>query len=369
MSQNTQYFYGFLLLIGIAAGITLSQSAIIETPQDRPSYTSNLSDQNALPVIFEQSKDSVVAIRTEGNQSNIQDDAEGSGFVYDTEGHIVTNEHVIDDGGEVEVTFVSGNELYAEVIGEDPYTDLAVLKVDPEDADLDPLPVAQYDDLQVGQRVAAIGNPFGLSGTMTAGILSQKDRLLRAQGGFSIPNVIQTDAAINPGNSGGPLLNMRGEVIGVNTAISSRSRTFAGVGFAISAETIRRVVPQLIRRGQYEHTWIGVSGFDVNRDIMEVMDLNTTNGFLVVEVVEDSPAAQAGLKAGNQTEIIDGAPMPLGGDIIIGIEEETVRGIDDILNYLAQHTEVGETVTLTIIRDGDRIERSLTLAPRPDPDQ
>ncbi|MFB6294777.1 MAG: S1C family serine protease, partial [Candidatus Nanohaloarchaea archaeon] len=171
------------------------------------------------------------------------------------------------------------------VVGTDPYTDLAVLKVDPTKVDLSPLPVGSTDGIRVGDRVAAIGNPFGLSGTMTAGIISQQDRLLRTQGQFSIPNVLQTDAAINPGNSGGPLLDMAGNVIGVNTAIQSDDRTFSGVGFAIPAETVERVVPRLIKTGEYRHSWIGVSGLDVSPEIRRAMNLDVSHGFLVVNVV------------------------------------------------------------------------------------
>ncbi len=203
---------------------------------------------------------------------------------------------------------------------------------------------------------------------MTAGIISQKDRLLRTQGRFSIPGVLQTDAAINPGNSGGPLLNMRGEVIGVNTAIQSETRTFAGVGFAVSADAVKRVVPRLIQQGEYRHPWIGVSGVDISSDISEEMGLNVTYGFLVVDVVEDSPAAEAGLQAGTREVSVDGGQVTVGGDVIVGIDGEQVRKIDDILNYLATETSVGDTITLDIIRDGDRQEVELTLVRRPQPE-
>lgn len=216
--------------------------------------------------------------------------------------------------------------------------------------------------------MVAIGNPFGLSGSMTAGIVSQKNRLLRTEGRFSIPNVLQTDAAINPGNSGGPLLNMAGEVIGVNTAIQSESRTFSGVGFAISAETVERVVPRLINQGEYRHPWIGVSGLDVTPDISRAMGLNVTRGFLIVNVVEDSPAAAAGLESGERQVEVDGGTVTVGGDVVVAIDGEKVRKIDDILNYLATETSVGETVTLTVIRDGERVDVELILARRPQPE-
>lgn len=318
----------------------------------------------SLPQIFERTQGSVVSVQTEDSQ-NAQNNAQGSGFIYDKQGHIVTNEHVVEGAEEVEVSFSDGKQLMADVIGKDPYSDLAVLKIDPGEVDeLRPLPLASYEDVRVGQRAVAIGNPFGLSGTMTAGIVSQKDRLLRTQGGFSIPNVVQTDAAINPGNSGGPLMNANGEVIGVNTAISSRSRTFAGVGFAVSVKTVERVVPRLIEQGEYTHPWIGVSGVDISPDIADAMGLNVTHGFLVIQVVEDSPAEAAGIRAGNTSTVIDGRPLNLGGDVIVAINGERIRKIDDVLNYLSSETTVGETINITVIRNGARENISLTLSDR-----
>ncbi|MDY6769771.1 MAG: trypsin-like peptidase domain-containing protein [Candidatus Nanohaloarchaea archaeon] len=376
MRADQGYFYIFALLVGVALGIMFMQpSTVLEEERSTPVQPSigpgtgqvivQSNASSPLPAIFEQAKDSVVSVRAEGGGTGTG--SQGSGFVYDRQGHIVTNQHVIEGANEVEVTFLSGTQLQAEVVGADPYTDLAVLKVDPSKVELQPLPIGRSRDIQVGERVAAIGNPFGLSGTMTAGIISQTDRLLRAEGQFSIPNVLQTDAAINPGNSGGPLLNMEGRVIGVNTAIQSESRTFSGVGFAVSAETVRRVVPRLIRQGEYRHPWIGVSGVDVTPEIRRAMNLDVSHGFLVVDVVEDSPAARAGLQAGDRQVTIDGRSTTVGGDVIVAIDGRKVRKIDDILNYLAKETRVGDTITLTVIRDGERVKVDLTLARRPQP--
>ncbi|MDY6768660.1 MAG: trypsin-like peptidase domain-containing protein [Candidatus Nanohaloarchaea archaeon] len=373
MRTDQGYLFIFAVLVGVALGVLMMQPSTVFNrgaaqpqqpsigPSSQPLMTSNVS--NPLPRIFDRTKNSVVSVRVEGSGSG----AQGSGFVYDRDGHIVTNEHVVDGAEEVEVEFLNGKQLQAEVVGTDAYTDLAVLRVDPSRVDLRPLPLGDTDNVRVGQRVAAIGGPFGLRNTMTAGIISQKDRLLRTEGRFSIPGVLQTDAAINPGNSGGPLLNMRGEVIGVNTAIQSQTRTFAGVGFAVSADAVKRVVPRLIEQGEYRHPWIGVSGVDVSPEISQAMGLDITHGFLVVDVVEDSPAARAGLEAGDREVSLNGRQVTVGGDVIVGIDDRPVRKIDDILNYLAKETSVGDTVTLDIIRDGERKEVELTLARRPQP--
>lgn len=317
----------------------------------------NYTDNPELTSLFTSVKDSAVYIRAYGTGG-----AQGSGFVYSEEGHIVTNEHVVDGADRVEVIFTDGSTRRAQIIGTDGYTDLAVLKVGKRG--LEPLELGDSSEVLVGQKAIAIGNPFGLRSSMTSGIISQKGRSLRTQGGFSTPNVIQTDAAINPGNSGGPLLNVRGEVIGVNTAIETNTGTFSGVGFAIPSNTVRNVVPSLIESGDYQHPWIGISGVDVNPGIAEEMELSNTTGFLVVDVVEDSPADRADIRAGNRTVNVSGNSVRVGGDVIVGIDDERVRGINDILLYLSRETEVGETVQIKLIRDGERLSVPLTLAAR-----
>lgn len=316
--------------------------------------------------IFRENRGSVVYISALQASDNGKTQASrGSGFIFDEKGHIVTNSHVIDTGSDYEVTLLDGSTYKAKLVGQDQYTDLAVLKIDTDKA-LNPLELGQSSQLKVGYPVLAIGNPFGLKGSMTSGIVSQKGRLLPATEGFSIQNVIQTDAAINPGNSGGPLLNIRGELVGVNTAIDTRTRTFSGVGFAIPVSIVKKVIPRLISSGEYKHPWIGVSGTDVTPPIAEKIGLDPASGFLVTSVVEDSPADQAGIQGGRIDTHIRGRQIQLGGDVIVAIDGKKVSKINDILNYLFRNTSVGDTITLTVIRDGKRVKRDLTLDERPE---
>ena len=327
-----------------------------QEPQQQ-TQTRIVNTSYSLNTLFEQTDQSVVAIHTGG-----QTQAEGSGFVYTERGHIITNYHVIEDAETITVTFTDGTSRRAEITGTDEYTDLAVIKV--QKNDLESLDLAESSDVKVGQRVAAIGNPFGLEGSMTSGIISQKERRIRVGGGFSIPNVLQTDAAINPGNSGGPLLNMDGEVIGVNTAIQSNTGTFSGIGFAVSSKTVGEVIPQLIEEQDYEHSWIGITGVNVDAEIAREMNLENSSGFLVQSVIEDGPAAEAGLRPGERT--MGGRNIVLGGDVIVGIEDRKVEDINDILDYLLRKTEVGDTVEVHIIRDGERQTVKMTLQDRPE---
>jgi S1-C subfamily serine protease len=319
----------------------------------------NYTEDTGLSSLFNSVDQSAVYIRAYGTGGS-----QGSGFVYNEEGYIVTNAHVVEDADRVEVGFIDGSTRRARIVGTDPYTDLAVLKV--SKSGLEPLELADSSDVKVGQKAVAIGNPFGLRSSMTSGIISQKGRSLRTQGGFSTPNVLQTDAAINPGNSGGPLMNLRGEVVGVNTAIETNTGTFSGVGFAIPSNTVSNVVPSLIEDGDHNHPWLGVSGVDVSPEIADRMSLENTTGFLVVDVVEDSPAARAGLRAGNRTEQINGNPVRLGGDVIVAINGDEMRGINDILLYLSRQTEVDQEVNVTVIRDGEKVDVPVTLGARSD---
>ena len=331
------------------------------------SYNVSDSREQLYASIFNNTKKSVVSVvplkRTERGTEQI---SVGSGFVYSQEGHIVTNNHVVDEGDMFDVTFLDGSTYEAEIVGTDPYTDLAVLKVQNFNMSFKPLQLSENSDYQVGNSVLAIGKPFGLSGSMTHGIISQTGRTLPAVGRFSIHNVIQTDAAINPGNSGGPLLNVEGEMIGINTAIDTRTSTFSGVGFAIPVSTVKRVVPELIQTGSYEHPWLGVSGVDVTPPIAEEMGLDEARGFLVVNVVDGSPADKAGVESGDWNETVRGAEMTLGGDVIVGIGGRKVSQLTDVLNYLADEVEVGDTVELTVLRDGRRREIRMVLEERPE---
>src|ERR671923_1334783 len=324
-----------------------------------------------LPELFTHVEKSVVQI-TDSDETSPLDSRLGSGFVYDDNGHIITNHHVVNGGGRIDVTFLDGTVYRATLMGSDPYTDLAVLYVkDVPQEKLVPLPLADSTTVRVGEQVAAIGNPFGLSGSMSAGIISGVGRQIPAQEAedFSIPDIIQTDAPINPGNSGGPLLNMRGEVIGINSAIYSTTGQFAGVGFAIPSNTIAQVVPSLITTGSYQHPWLGVAGRDMTPGIAELLGIDERRGFLVMDVVAGSPAEKAGLKRGNEDTVIDGIPLKLGGDVIIAVDNNTVRKIDDILAYMEMEKSVGDDLKLTILREGQTIEVIATLAARPSQQQ
>lgn len=321
----------------------------------------------SLADLFEKSDDGVVKVFIRRSIELPTGRSLGSGFVYDVNGHIITNNHVVEEAQKITVTFLDGASYNAKVIGTDPYTDLAVIKVDADPSLLHPLPIGDSSILRVGDQVAAIGNPFGLSGSMTSGIVSQLGRLLSTPGtsAFSIPDVIQTDAAINPGNSGGPLLNMKGQVVGINTAIQSATGEFAGIGFAVPSNTISKIVPVLIKEGKYKQPWLGVSGADIDPDLANLLGLQDTKGFLVVTVVKDSPAGKAGIHGSSETKEIDGIKYQIGGDVILSIDHKDVRKIDDILIYLQREKKVGDTITLEILREDRVTNFELILEERP----
>ena len=296
--------------------------------------------------------------------------SQGSGFVWDREGHIVTNAHVVQDADQVQVSFYDGTATVAEVVGIDLDSDLAVLKVDPEGYNLVPVELGNMDEVRVGARVAAIGNPFGYRGTLTSGIVSALGRSISSlRSPFNIPDAIQTDAAINPGNSGGPLLNEQGQVIGVNAQISSDRRANSGVGFAIPVSIIKRVIPALIAEGRYEHSYIGIRGMTYNPICADDLELpKTVRGAYVIEVLDGTPAARAGLRGGFEesgTHILELCPEVKGGDLIMAFDDLPVTRFDDLLIYLARYTSPGDKVTLTVLRDGEEIQVELTLAARP----
>jgi 2-alkenal reductase len=298
--------------------------------------------------------------------------AQGSGFLIDDDGHIVTNNHVIEGANFIEITFPNGLIVEATVVGADPDADLAVLKIEEMPENVQPLPLGDSRQVEVGQRAIAIGNPFGLRTTLTVGVVSARGRTVRnrraADGGwYSIADVIQTDAAINPGNSGGPLFNSRGEVIGVNTAIRSETGTFEGVGYAVPSNTVSKVTQALIETGRYQHPYLGVSMFDlpVSTIVARELDLPVDRGIFVSSVVPGGPADQAGLQASEEMITINGIQYPAESDIIIAIDDHPVATFEDIVGYLATETEVGQTVTLTIIRDGQEQQVDVTLGARP----
>jgi 2-alkenal reductase len=297
---------------------------------------------------------------------------QGSGFVFDGAGHIVTNYHVVESADQVRVVFTDGTVQEAEIIGTDPDTDLAVVRVDELPAGAHPLVIGDSKVLRVGQQVVAIGNPFGLQGTMTAGIVSALGRTLASQaqseGGarFSIPNVIQTDAAINPGNSGGPLLNLAGEVVGVNSAIESRSGQFAGVGFAIPSDTVARVIPVLIAEGRFSHPWLGIEGTELTPTLAEALGLDPNQrGLVVIRVLDGSPASKSGLRGSTPLTQPDGTALPVGGDVITQIDDHPLLEFSDLMSYVADESAVGQRVTLHLLRDGKQLTLQVVLAERP----
>ncbi len=296
------------------------------------------------PEIYDQIKHSVVLIQTELGL--------GSGFIYDNEGRIITNYHVIEDANTIQVTFLDGNITGASKVGEDPYSDLAVIEVNPEVTILTPVMLGNSSNLAVGEPVAAIGNPFGLSDTITAGIVSALERTLDAPGGYVIADIIQVDAAINPGNSGGPLVNLKGQVVGVNTAIITETGTFAGIGFAIPSDTITREINDLIVFGTYTHPWVGIAGTDVDLAIAQDIGLEKPLGFLITNVTSSSPAEEAGLQS---------------GDVIVGIDGQLVKELTDLVVYIERNKRPGDSVNLAIIRDGQEIDIQLRLGERPLP--
>ncbi|MEO9321063.1 MAG: trypsin-like peptidase domain-containing protein [Nitrososphaera sp.] len=351
------------------------------TPSGTDSSALNPKANSDLISLFKHVNNSVVQITSKVTSSNpniiingnpLQGQSErlGSGFVYDSAGHIVTNNHVVDGTNSVDITFVDGNTYTAKVIGTDKYSDIAVLQIDDtaynSSSENSPaLPIGNSSALEVGQQVIAIGNPFGLSDTMTTGIVSQVGRLLPNQDiGFSIPNVIQTDAAINPGNSGGPLLNTNGEVVGMNTAIQSNTGDFSGIGFAIPSNSIQRIVAVLIKDGTYNHPWVGIAGTNMTPEIANSLGLpHNTKGAVVAQVVPNGPAAKAGIRSATTSS--DDTQKIKNADIITAVDGQQVKRIEDVIFYIEEHKVVGDTAHFTILRDGKSIEIPVTLGTRP----
>lgn len=309
--------------------------------------------------IYNQLKDSVVLIQTNLGL--------GSGFVYDTKGHIITNHHVIEDADTIEITFLDGNITTATVVGMDIYSDLAIIKIDSQVTTLYPVVIGASSDLTVGESVAAMGNPFGLSDTITVGIISALEREMEAAGKYVIIDVIQIDAAINPGNSGGPLVNSKGQVVGVNTAIQSETGTFTGIGFAIPSDTVNREIDELLETGSYRHPWLGVSALGINIAIADAIGLAKPQGVLLVNVTEGSPADLAGLRGADQEITVDGQTVPIGGDVITAIDDVATRGMTDLVVYMERNTKPGDIVVFGIIRDGQERSIEVTLGERPLP--
>jgi S1-C subfamily serine protease len=350
---------------GPTTPVSSTQTVTITTVVATKTVTTTLSGENALTPIdlFKKVQGSVVSIlvNTAGGT------AQGSGFVYDGRGHIVTNNHVVEGAQSISVTFLDGASVDAQLVGTDVYGDLAVIVIQDSSRGMQPIPLGDSNAIQVGEPVAAIGNPFGLSGTMTLGIVSQLGRSTQAVGGYLMIDLIQTDAAVNPGNSGGPLLNMQGEVVGVNTLIFSNSGVNEGVGLSIPSNTIRRIADSLISTGTYTHPWVGVQGMDVVPIVATAMNLPAAKGFLVLQVIPDSPAAKAGIKESDQQTTVGGQTVAIGGDVIVGIDNVDARNLNDLLLYTERNKSPGDTVTLKIIRGDETVSVDLVLGERPPP--
>ncbi|MGH2536819.1 MAG: S1C family serine protease [Candidatus Promineifilaceae bacterium] len=322
--------------------------------------------EQALITLYALANPSVVHILVYPSAASVTPLGSGSGFIFDQEGHIVTNNHVVEGGELLEVIFAGGGRQHAEIIGRDVDSDLAVLQVESLPEGVRPVTLGDSNQLQVGELVAAIGNPFGEQGSMSLGIVSGLGRSLESQreieeglgGRYSLPEVIQTDAPINPGNSGGPLLNMNGEVVGVNSAIRSSTGVNSGVGFSIPVNAVRRIVPTLIANGSYIYSYMGVSLQSLNLNLQERFDLPRLAGAYVSGITAGSPAEAAGLIAANPN---DGR----GGDLIVAIDGQPIRDTEGLIAYLVFNTEVGQTIQLSVIRSGETITVPLTLGARP----
>lgn len=340
--------------------------------QSSTPVTIDLAGQQGILVsLYESVLPGIVSLQVAGSQGG----SLGSGFVFDDQGHIITNYHVVEGAEQLEVDFTSGYKIYGTVIGTDLDSDLAVVKVNAPASELHPLPMGDSRSLRVGQTVIAIGNPFGLSGSMTTGIISALGRTLDSQrdapsgGFFTAGDIIQTDAAINPGNSGGPLFNLEGEVIGVNRAIRTNNFTGtgepvnSGIGFAIAINIVKRVVPVLIAEGKYDYPYLGISSIDeLSLPQIEALGLKSFTGAYVTSVTPNGPADKAGIRAGNQTT---SAGLNAGGDLIIAIDGQTIKSFDGLLQYLINNKGPGDSVTLTVLRGEEQLDVPVTLGKRP----
>lgn len=355
--------------LSTAATVTQAPVAAVQPGVTNPDL---LAAQDVLVALYERVSPGVVAILVTTSQGG----GLGSGFVYDTNGHIVTNFHVVDGAETLEVDFPSGYKAYGKVIGTDQDSDLAVVKVDGPADEFKPVPLGNADLVKVGQSVVAIGNPFGLTGTMTTGIISAKGRTLDSmhstpEGGvYTAGDNFQTDAAINPGNSGGPLLNLNGEVIGVNRAIQTDATNSigepvnSGIGYAISVGIVKRVVPELIQNGKYDYPYLGMRSLDdISLQQRDALGLTSTIGAYVTDVVAGGPADQAGIVGGSRPTDIAG--LNAGGDLIIAVDGRPVRVFGDLLSYLLENKNAGDSVVLTIQRNGQPKEVKITLGKRP----
>ena len=377
------YFLFLLMVVLLGCGQTAPENLMSTSP---PAETATpviliatptpLGDDVLLPVdveeqlvtnLYERTGPSVVhitarVITVDFFFGPMPNEGTGSGFIYDEAGHIVTNYHVIEGAESIDVKFSDDLEVPARVIGIDPPNDLAVLALETVPSDLTPLPLGSSDDLRVGQRTIAIGNPFGLDRTLTTGVVSALGRPLQRDDGSVIFDVIQTDAAINPGNSGGPLLDSRGQVIGINTAIRQDAQ---GIGFAVPVNTVKRIVPELIANGTYPHPWLGLLGYSITPEMADQLQLPVERGILVAQLYRNGPAAAAGIRGATGEYIVGNRRYLLGGDIITAVNGESVTDWNGLSEYLELNTAVGDELTLSLMRENQLLEAKLTLVAQP----
>lgn len=359
-------------------GVVAASAGQVLLPTPTPAAFSPNNDlENQVVQLYDSARASVVNITNRGYTTDqflqpVPQEGTGSGFVYDAKGHIVTNYHVVENARELIVTMADGSNHPAKLVGQDPSSDLAVIQIDATKGITLPalLPMAEPNQQRVGQFVVAIGNPFGLQGTLTVGVISSLGRIIQSPDGRFIGEAIQTDAAINPGNSGGPLLDLKGKVIGINSQILSPSGSSAGIGFAVPVSTVQRVVPQLIARGHYAHPYLGIQSLDIGPNQADFlrsagMQVPVDQGLLLVDVDSGGPADKAGLRGGNQLVQVGNGQLPIGGDIITAVNDKPVASLQDLTVYVEDNAKVGDTITLTIIRDGKTQQVQTTLAERP----
>jgi S1-C subfamily serine protease len=361
---------GAVALLGGFEGSTTVVRETVAAPTD--SGTSRATGGIDVAEIYARSAPGVVQINSTGQGTAVDpfggapSSALGSGFVVDKAGHIVTNYHVVRDAAQIRVSFSNQDTVEAKLVGTDPSTDLAVLQVDTDASALTPLPLGNSDTVRVGDPVVAIGNPFGLTRTATAGIVSALQRLITAPNTFTIDHVIQTDAPINKGNSGGPLLNARGQVIGVNTQIETGgvSSGNVGIGFAVPSNTVKEVVAQILKTGRVDRAYLGITGQAITPDLVQMVKLPVEKGVIVHSVRDGSGAKKAGLQAGDSSVVVAGETYVLGGDIIVAFDGKQVSSIEDLREAIAEH-KPGDTVRLEIYRDGKKTSVSVTLGRQP----
>ena len=369
----------FAFYIGTAVTSSTAQGDVtwpVVTPQPVSLDASALASEQAYAKVYNEVGPSVVSInvvaQSSGSTNGFSNQGSliqgtGTGFVIDTAGHIVTNNHVVDGAISVEVNFFDGSIYRGTVVGVDPDSDLAVIQVNRPADQLHPVTLGNSDNLFIGEQVVAIGSPFNQPWTLTTGVISALDRTIDSLGQFQIGSVIQTDAAINPGNSGGPLVNMNGEVVGVNSQILSQSRSSSGIGFAIPSNLVKRVAPALINTGKVDYSYLGISGGDITLSTIELLNLpNNARGVVVSSVEPTGPAAKAGLQNATVTTNNNGETVPKTADIITQIDGQPVTSMEALIAYLGSKTKPGDTVNLTVVRNGTQeLTLPVTLAPRP----